>query len=290
MLQPFESKLLDEIVVFLGECWRDDPARNFHPGDFLHWMTNYCRGEGLGERFFCARDRADLVAFVEINTKHSSIAAVIDTHLRGTHWESDLLLACREALFVRGCSEFNINLSENDTKSRMTLEMMGFSSAKADYGVLLRELNDIPFPVLPSGFHIRTSTRDDAAQLATLHGAAFGKPWREDEYREVMHATGFVVENEIVVFDPNEKLVAFAVLWPDPISKSGLFEPVGCHPDFTRMGLTKALMHYGLSLMQQAGMTKAYVGHEPSNAASSALYRSVGFAPGFSTIDFKLKF
>ena len=106
-----------------------------------------------------------------------------------------------------------------------------------------------------------------------------------------MRSSSFHIERELVVVAPDGRFAAFLVYWIDPISKSGLFEPVGCHPDFQRRGLTTALMYEGLQCMAAQGMTMAIVVHEApdDNPASAALYRSVGFTPKYGSNQYRRK-
>ena len=66
-------------------------------------------------------------------------------------------------------------------------------------------------------------------------------------------------------------------IWFDPLNGVGLFEPVGTYPDFQGKGLGKAVMAEGMRRMKAAGMRRAVVGFDPSNAAALALYTSMGF-------------
>jgi ribosomal protein S18 acetylase RimI-like enzyme len=61
------------------------------------------------------------------------------------------------------------------------------------------------------------------------------------------------------------------------VNAVGLFEPVGTHPDFQGQGLGKAVMAEGLHRMKAAGMRRAILGFDPTNAAALALYTSMGF-------------
>ena len=101
-----------------------------------------------------------------------------------------------------------------------------------------------------------------------------------------MRTPGFKVQHELVVVAPDERFAAFLVYWLDPISRSGLFEPVGCHPDFRRLGLTKVLMLEALRRMAEVGMKTALVGYKATNTAAEKLYTSVGFTKHFETIDY----
>ena len=88
---------------------------------------------------------------------------------------------------------------------------------------------------------------------------------------------------------PDGRCAAFTNTWIDTVNRSLLFEPVGAHSDFRRMGIAKALMAYALRRMQaEAAITCAYVCHEPptKNPASTALYASVGFKRLYDFYDY----
>jgi mycothiol synthase len=152
----------------------------------------------------------------------------------------------------------------------------------------LRDLSiEIPPITLPDGFTIRSSTEADVEQLCAVHSSAFGSKWTPPEYLNVMHTPGFDPARERVVVAPDGQFAAFCVWWPDPVSKSAEFEPVGCHADFQRHGLTRALMYDTMHLMRAAGMTHAVVIHqvEEDNPASAGLYRAAGFRPHYGIHD-----
>ena len=92
----------------------------------------------------------------------------------------------------------------------------------------------IPESVLPQGFTIRSVEGEhEARALGVVHSGAFGSTWTADAYRAVMRTPGFHVDRELVVVAPDGRLAAFAVYWVDPVSGTGLFEPVGCHRIFS---------------------------------------------------------
>src|SRR6185369_6347344 len=102
-----------------------------------------------------------------------------------------------------------------------------------------------------------------------------------EEYLRTMRTPGFDPERELVVVAPDGQLVAFLIYWPDPVSKSGLFEPVGCAKEFQRRGLTRALMYEGMRRMVTAGMDYAKVLHvlDADSPTSGLFYKAVGFSP-----------
>jgi len=151
------------------------------------------------------------------------------------------------------------NISASDEKISDRLRSLGYELKPVNYIQALRSLNtEIPSPVLPEGYQIRNALGEHEAHLLVeVHKGSFGKDWTAEEYLKVMRTPGFVIEHELVVVAANGHFAAFLIYWLDPISKSGLFEPVGCHKDFQRRGLTKALMYEAMQRMVNAGMEKS---------------------------------
>ncbi len=153
-----------------------------------------------------------------------------------------------------------------------------------------RSLASIPEIQLPDGFTVRPVAGEHEAQLvADVHNRAFSPKWTQADYLKVMRTPGFDPQRELVVVAPDGRFAAFTVLWFDPISRTGYFEPVGCHRDFTRRGLTRALLLEGMARMKEAGMETAFVGYERSNEAAFKLYGSAGFETRFETVDYVLE-
>jgi len=146
----------------------------------------------------------------------------------------------------------------------------------------------IPEVSLPDGFSIRSVAGEHEVELAAaVHDSAFRPKWAGGAYLDVMRTPGFDIDRELVAVAPDGRFAAYLIYWLDPVSRSGLFEPVGCHADFRRMGLTKALMYEGMRRMRARGMQSAVVLHETDNPASTALYASVGFRPKYAITDYR---
>jgi mycothiol synthase len=173
-------------------------------------------------------------------------------------------------------------LTSADSSRKLFLEEMGYHREARHLDLInTRSLTEpIPEPDLPPGFIIRSAAGEaEVANLVKVHSGAFNSKWTESSYLEVMRTPSYDVERELVVVAPDGTFAAFLIYWPDPVSKSGLFEPVGCHKDFQRQGLTKALMYSGMQRMKAAGVQTALVLYHADNEAGRALYTSVGFRP-----------
>jgi ribosomal protein S18 acetylase RimI-like enzyme len=183
---------------------------------------------------------------------------------------------------------------ECDRLRRDVLASRGYvAEAEPDHYLTMQSLQgEIPASVLPAGFSIRpVAGEHEADAVQAVHEGAFRRNWQPGEYLQVMRSPSFQIERELVVVAPDGRFAAFLIYWIDPISRSGLFEPVGCHPDFQRRGLTRALMYEGMRYMVARGMTTALVLHAApdKNPASGALYRSVGFSPKYASRDYRRK-
>ena len=76
-----------------------------------------------------------------------------------------------------------------------------------------------------------------------------------------------------------------AAAWIDDENASGLFEPVGTHPDHQRRGLATAVCLDALRALRDAGARTAQVGYV-TNAAHAA-YRAIGFEPAWQELSFR---
>lgn len=67
----------------------------------------------------------------------------------------------------------------------------------------------------------------------------------------------------------------FCTVWFDPVTRTGMFEPVGVVPEHQRLGIGKALMVEGLQRLKALGARLAYVSSYGEPAHS--LYAGAGF-------------
>jgi ribosomal protein S18 acetylase RimI-like enzyme len=142
--------------------------------------------------------------------------------------------------------------------------------------------------VLSPGYVIRAAHGPaEAAALAGVHASSFGSKWTPEMYRELMGTPGYDPMRELVAIAPDGKFAAFTVMWFDTRNGTGLFEPVGTGSNYRRRGLGTALLAQGMHRMRSAGLHTAMVMYEASNPASGGLYRSVGFEPTWTILDYR---
>ncbi len=145
-----------------------------------------------------------------------------------------------------------------------------------------RPLANLSDPVLPPGCRFRsaadvgpqaaTRAHQDAWHPSSFQSNAMGGVQAVWPYRDDLH---------VLVEAPDGTLVATAIIWFDPVSRTAEFEPVGTHRDYRRQGLATALMWHGMHQARAAGADTMLVACVGSNARPAAreLYFGVGFTP-----------
>jgi GNAT superfamily N-acetyltransferase len=96
-----------------------------------------------------------------------------------------------------------------------------------------------------------------------------------DRYSRFARSPVYEVDRDLVAVAPDGTIAAFMIWWPD---RSGVaqIEPFGTHPDYQRLGVGRALIHFALHEMRKAGMSVARV-MTRERKDSKSFYSGVGF-------------
>ncbi len=132
---------------------------------------------------------------------------------------------------------------------------------------------------LPPGYTLRHTAGDtELPARVEVHRAAFA-PSRMtvEKHRCVRAAPTHRDDLDLVVEGPDGAFAAFTHVWYDAATRTGLFEPVGCHPDHQRRGLAGALLREGLRRLYALGATHAFVNSWRDDSPGALLYRALGF-------------
>jgi mycothiol synthase len=136
-------------------------------------------------------------------------------------------------------------------------------------------------PTLPAGYAFRdmqNATADDIQRRVDVHRAAFApSKMTVAKHQRAMASPTYRPELDLVIVADDGSFAAFTIVWFDHANQTGLFEPVGTHPDHQRRGLGRALMAEGLRRLNALGATRALVETGPDNQAANGLYSAAGF-------------
>jgi len=272
-----------------------DHCGYLHPGDIPHHIFSGNKPYDPAELLRIWEDATGVAAWVLVGPRHKSYDAQVRPDLRGGDFEREVLqYADRRTvnLMRRHGIEGDQLLGDAfrcDTARSRLLTELGWTRTDTPHYVLNRtSLVDLPDPVLPDGYSIRSARGlEEAAALSAMHVAAFsGAAWTSKLYRRYMQAPGYAAAREYVVVAPGGGFAAFTVTWHDALNRIGLLEPVGTHPDHRRRGLGKAVVLHAMHQMKAAGMTHATVANSNTNEASRALYAACGFTPWYLFDDY----
>lgn len=292
---------LEELLQFMGQgAAATDFCGWWHTGDLRHLLSNGLRGGAADETVFVAKnEEGRLIAIIitqfykpNLRAHEVWIAPEFDQpalRQEFTLWAEQQLE--RKAQHADYPTDMLVSdFMDCDPYRREVLQALGYQLADPYMHFAARPLDDIPESVLPEGFTIRpVAGLEDAEALAQVHMGAFGSSWTAESYQQVMRSPAFEIDRELIVAAPDGRFAAFLIYWLDPITKSGLFEPVGCHADFQRRGLTKALMYEGMRRMRAEGAQTAMVKYFIDNPAAEATYTSVGFTLKHAIGEFQKK-
>jgi ribosomal protein S18 acetylase RimI-like enzyme len=285
--------LVAESIQQAGDCGY------VHVGDIPHRIYNQRRRQPIPDPAVYVRlwqaESGQLAAWAILYPQWGSFEYQLHAQYRSRELEATILANAQVATqaLIRQCAidkdYVETDLFEGDTLRQQALEQAGYQLEGEPYQITSRSLGEpIPPLTLPKGFSIRSAVGiHEAAALGKVHSGAFGSNWTVGAYRAVMESPGYVLENELVVVAPNGEFAAFTINWFDDLNKTALFEPVGTHLDYQRMGLGQALMCYALHRMKHRGIQTAYVGHETNNPASKGLYYKLGFRQKYRIFSYR---
>jgi mycothiol synthase len=296
-LRSYQPEDLDRVLRFVGDCCAaSDFCGCKHYGDVIHFMSNILRGRDVEHHLYISETGATIQAIILLYPpRFAGFDLMLSPSQRDGALERQLLewAGSAEWALLQAAGSTKPFISEAmdcDFARQSALSSLGYEATGEPSMMFTTRSLQTPLPIsmLPDGFSIRNLTGEAEAEwVIKAHSSAFGSKWTAEEYVRVMRTPGFEIERELVVVAPDGRCAAFLVYWLDPVTRSGLFEPVGCHVDFQRMGITRALMIEGMRRMIAGGMTSAVVKHMTDNPASTALYRAVGFTPKYAIIDFR---
>jgi mycothiol synthase len=306
-MRSYHAADLDRLLRFVGKCNRaPDAGAIRHPGDVIHFMSNSLRGRDLERHIFLYEESDGLLrALVMLYPGPTwNYDLLLDADLRSPDddafetaalvWAGDAAWSASQATgsAAEGAEggAIGVELTIGDTVRQSILERLGYQPVTTP-GMLYstRSLNEpIPDKPLPEGFSMRpVAGEHEAGLVAEVHNGAFRPKWDAEQYLAVMRTPGFQIDHELVVVAPDGRFAAFTIIWLDPTSRSGYFEPVGCHRDFQWRGLTSALMYEGMRRMRAAGMETAIVCYNADNVSGVPLYRSVGFQTRYQITEYR---
>jgi ribosomal protein S18 acetylase RimI-like enzyme len=165
------------------------------------------------------------------------------------------------------------------TQRQVVLAAFGYQAGTAEYRMHAMLPADAPHVVIPVGFAIRSVNDTLIESRAACQRSAFeSTKMTSTVYQHVRTLPSYTEQWDRVLVNAEGMVVAFCTIWVDIISGIAVFEPVGCHQEYQRRGLTRALLCQSLRDLALAGVHEARVlSVSDPNEPAVHLYRSCGF-------------
>lgn len=273
---PYRPDLKSSLLDLAGRTIAaDGRAASIHPGDVAHAIAGGLQAFPTEEAIPVWVKDGVVAAFAVVWPKWSSFNLVAPNALADSEFEQVVSEAIEFTASETG--DVEAALDTGQTRLDRVLDKHGFGEPKEADVINERDLVDLP-TVPDIGMTIRGSTFDEAASIAAAHRSAFGSKWTTEQYLRYMQTEPYRPEAEIIAVDDDGTVAGFAVVWADPNSGYGHFEPVGVHADYHRRGIGTAVMIAGMHRLKQLGMTRASVVYN-LDSENAAFYESVGFRP-----------
>ncbi|MFN8620990.1 MAG: GNAT family N-acetyltransferase [Chloroflexota bacterium] len=137
-------------------------------------------------------------------------------------------------------------------------------------------------PVSPLTAGYRLVSRQEAA--GRPHPMARrGGPGLEARLRET---SLYRADLDLAILDDRDEVATYALFWFDPVTATGLVEPMRTEDAHQRRGLARHVLTAGVERLAAAGATRIKICFEPDNPGASRLYLDVGFTPVRQTARF----
>jgi predicted N-acetyltransferase YhbS len=259
---------LQELLALAQELWCADPREvTCTYGQIAWWSANVPHGESETRLW---REGGRLVGWGWVTG-----GTELEFQVRPTH---RALLA--EVLDWAAPDELLVPSHHADAIARIEARGLVHMPNAPWMRLNSRSLDDLPKPLLPDGYSLRTVREGDFASRAAAHRSAFQPSrFRDDVYDFVRATPPYRADLDCVVIAPDGSVAAYTLAWLDEENRVGQFEPVGTHADHQRLGLGRAVNLFALHRLREEGATLALVACRGDAAypIPCKLYGSVGF-------------
>jgi GNAT superfamily N-acetyltransferase len=269
---------LDAATTLLQLVRRAHPTFGLYEAADLQWWSRVPRSTDAVPQLFWF-DGTDPVAAAILTDWGDRIA--LDPILRpeaAPEWVAHVVERGLAHARDSGFEAVGVEIDRADDGMRSVLAGHGFSVE--DDGVVESWLaSDARPPVSPLADGYRLCARLDTGDRLH-HFAARSGPGVE---ARLQRTSLYRPDLDLLVLGPDDDVAAYGLFWSDPVTGTGLVEPMRTEDEHQRRGLARHILTTGLDRLAAAGATRIKICFEPANAAAKHLYLDVGFVPDRET-------
>ncbi len=281
----------DRITRFLSDASAGEPAPGYwHVGDVIWSMyqnTVFAPEKSIRLWEDAATSALLGISWIETGGDTGEMETMLTPAVRataeGAAIVAEALAWLRQIATRRRLTSAWARARDTDIWQRGLLTAHGFirDDDHPAYIHFRRPFTDAPLPdaPLPDGFTVRAvGGPDEWQRRVDLHRVVW-HPSRVtlEAYRRLRGAPFYRPDLDLVAVAPNGEFASYCILWYDERTRVGEYEPVGAHPDWRRLGVTRAVLIEGLRRLRALGAGRAIVLTGANNASAIRLYESCGF-------------
>ena len=158
-----------------------------------------------------------------------------------------------------------VGVLDSDTDRSEWLSSIGYDPTDHSELILARDLNsELPDVTLPDNWKIINNLQSEIAS-------------RVNDRR---HDWSYAMDNlyeYLAILSPGGEEASYCIVWSDPSSGIGSFEPVGTSMNWRRRGFARKLNYEGLRRLKEKGIQVARIATPSFNEPAASLNKSCGF-------------
>ncbi|MGF1667093.1 MAG: GNAT family N-acetyltransferase [Acidimicrobiia bacterium] len=273
---------LDGVTTLLQRVRRAHPTHGSYQAAELQWWWSVPRStDGLGQLFWFDDVGRPEAAFIVTDFGDGSSALYEDPTLVvvimpdvDPGWVAHAVERGFAHLGEHGIGAVELEVDRSDDVMVDVLSGHGFA-LRGD-GMIESWMNADSRPgisALPDGYRLvsRSDTIDRPHHMA--------HPRRPDVEQRLQQTSLYRSDLDLLILDESDEVAAYGLFWHDPVTATGVVEPMRTLDDHQRRGLARHLLTAGVDLLAEVGAERISIAYHPDNPASGHLYRSVGFQP-----------
>jgi RimJ/RimL family protein N-acetyltransferase len=175
-----------------------------------------------------------------------------------------------------GLDPIDMEVDRDDEVLREVLTSRGFTAQRDGLVETWMDATDVPeVSGLADGYRLtdRLSTLDRPHHMINAN-----RNHRDVEQR-LKQTSLYRPDLDLLVVDGDGVVASYGLFWFDPVTATGLVEPMRTEDDHQRRGLARHVLTAGLRRLADVGAQRIKICYHASNPAAEQLYLDVGFEP-----------
>lgn len=268
-------KLNDNQYWLMAQHW--DNYENDDENELREWHEQIRVWEDNNKIVAVASTAYNFGVYLDIHPDYYNLTGEMIEWAETIEWVDNELVTSKD-----GKKEVYIWSTESNKYRNKVLTARGY--IKPEVPIYLNEQcldKEIEKPQVPEGYIVRSMSEDiELLKRYEIGYKAFNSveeyvPSISEGFYARINAPMYRKDLDIVTEYKDGTLTSCCILWYDEETKTGVFEPVGTHPDHRRKGLAKAGMLEAMNRLKELGATTAYVNCYGDERL--AFYTSTGF-------------